>query len=149
MIAQWVHIQLGPLCPLPARHVQSDIRIHSSANKHASLALLENTARLKDSLLPVETAPWALFPSATPQPPTAPHVYQANTAALQGCRHHPAVVLQRHFQVGAPKPNRAHLALLAPPAQLSELPSALLVRPDSRPPQAEHLVKRSSMKKLF
>ena len=148
-IAQWVHIQLGPLFLLPARHVQSDFLIQSSANKHASPALQENTARLKDSQLPAETALWALFPPATLQPPTAPHVYRASTAALQGCRHHLAIVLQRHFQGEAPKPNLAHLALLAPPVQLSERPSALPVRPDSRPPQVAHLAKRSSMKKSF
>ena len=66
MIVPSVLFQLDLLRPLPALCAQSVMSIPYLANKHASRALQENTARLEDSQLRVETARWALSPLAVP-----------------------------------------------------------------------------------
>ena len=66
MIVPPVLFQLDLLRPLPALRAQSVMSIPYLANKHASRALQENTARLEDLQQPVETAGWALSPLAMP-----------------------------------------------------------------------------------
>ena len=129
MIVPPVLFQLDLLRPLPALRAQSVMSIPYLANKHASRALQENTARLKDLQQPVETAPWALSPLAMPQPPTALPVCQVSTAALLACRRHQAIARLRHFPAAARKMNYARRVHQALPAQLVELLRALLALP--------------------
>ena len=113
MIVPSVLFQLDLPRPLPALCAQSVTSTPYLANKHASRALQENTARLADLQLRVETARWALFPPAMPQPPTALHVCQASTAIPLGLRRHLETAQQGLSQREARKTNLAHLALLA------------------------------------
>ena len=129
MIVPSVLFQLDLLRPLPALCAQSVTSIPYLANKHASRALQENTARLKDLQQPVETAPWALSPPAMPQPPTALPVCQVSTAALLACRCQLAIARLRHFPAAARKMNYARRVHQALPAQLVELLRAILALP--------------------
>ena len=149
MIVPSVLFQLDLPRPLPALCAQSVTSTPYLANKHASRALQENTARLEVSQLRVETARWALFPPAMPQPPTARHVCQENTAALQACRRHLAIARLLLTQLEAPGMSPVPRVLQEHSIQFPGLLCAPLARLDSRHLQAAHHAKRSSMRKLF
>ena len=147
MIVSSVLFQLDLLRPLPALRAQSVMSIPYLANKHASRALQENTARLEDLQQPVETAPWALSPLAMPQLLTALPVYQVSTAALLACRRHQAIARLLLTQPEAPEMNHASRVQQANSAQFPELQRAHPARLVSRPLQAAHRARRSSMRK--
>ena len=149
MIVPSVLFQLELLRPLPALCAQLVMSIPYLANKHASRALQENTARLKDLQQPVETARWALSPLAMPQPPTALLVCQVSTAALLACRCQLAIARLLLTQPEAPEMNPASCVQQAHSTHFPGLQRAPPAHLDSRPLQAAHRARRSSMRKLY